>query len=101
MMPDLDIKYVQVCSETLKTAKVLSSKGDKHYEVTASLDEQSDRCTCPGFGYRRKCRHVDELRSTICGWDEQHSDEVQTPQQEMEGVCPKCGGETTVIKVAV
>jgi predicted nucleic-acid-binding Zn-ribbon protein len=44
---------------------------------------------------------VTELRQKLCGWNEQYSDEVQTPQQEMEAVCPKCGGETYTFKAGV
>ena len=43
-----------------KVYKVKSSKGDKEYEVkmnaTGSLE-----CTCPGYGFRRKCRHINEV----------------------------------------
>jgi hypothetical protein len=101
-VPDLTIEYKQVCRQTELAENVLSSKGDKTYSVLATLEGgYHDSCTCPGFGFRGKCRHIEEVRSRICGWHELHSDEIQTPQQEMEGICPKCGGETLVKKVAV
>lgn len=40
--------------------KVKGSKGDS-YTVT-SLDGQWN-CTCPGFGFRRKCKHIDEVKT--------------------------------------
>ena len=47
-----------------KVYKVTSSKGDSYYEVkmnsTGSLD-----CTCPGYGFRRKCRHIDHVKSEL------------------------------------
>jgi uncharacterized Zn finger protein len=100
-MPDLTIIYVQACATTTLTKKVESSKGGKFYDVHASLEERGEKCTCPGFGFRGHCRHIAEVRGQICGWNEQDSDEVQTPQQEMEAVCPRCGGETMVLKVGV
>lgn len=100
-MPDLTVTHIQACRNTLKSAEVESSKGGKFYKVTVSLDGKLDNCTCPGFGYRRRCRHVDELRLQLCGWDEQTGEEVQTPQQEMEAICPRCKGETTIIKIGV
>lgn len=100
-MPDLDIVYHQVCTETQRTEKVKSSSGRGIYEVTASLDEKGESCTCKGFEFRRHCRHIDEVRSRICGWDEQYSPETQTPQQEMEAVCPKCGADTQTIRRGV
>lgn len=40
--------------------KVKGSKGDS-YTVT-SQDGQWN-CTCPGFGFRRKCKHIDEVKT--------------------------------------
>lgn len=40
--------------------RVLSSKGDHYYTVT--LTPSGDlSCTCPGFYYRGRCRHVQEI----------------------------------------
>jgi hypothetical protein len=47
-----------------KVYKVTSSKGDKEYEV--SIDSSgSFSCTCPGYGFRRKCRHIDYVKSEL------------------------------------
>lgn len=99
-MPDLDIIYVQVCGTNALKEEVQGSKGET-YEVFAHQDESYDNCTCMGFQFRRNCKHVRALREKLCGWHEQASEERQTPQQEMEGICPKCGGETVVIRFAV
>lgn len=40
---------------------VTGSKGD---EYTVSLDSGRWSCTCPGHGFRGRCRHVDEIRNT-------------------------------------
>jgi len=50
-----------------KVYKVKSSKGDKEYEV--KMDSSGSlSCTCPGYGFRRRCRHIDyvmnELKAT-------------------------------------
>jgi len=37
-----------------------SSKGDKQYDVT--FDGLWWSCTCPGFGFRRDCRHLKEVK---------------------------------------
>lgn len=100
-MPDLDIVYRQACTNTTKSGKVKSSRGTGEYTVTASLDEKSDFCTCPGWKYHGRCRHVTQLREELCSWQEDVSEEVQTPQQEMSCICPRCGSETTVLKFAV
>lgn len=42
------------------TRMVKSSKGDKEYKVT--YGPTGWNCECPGFGFRRSCRHVKELQ---------------------------------------
>ena len=40
--------------------EVLSSKGDKKYKV--AYDGMWWNCECPGFGFRKKCAHVDQVK---------------------------------------
>ena len=40
-----------------KVYKVLSSKGDKEYLVQMN-NTGSMECTCPGYQFRRSCRHI-------------------------------------------
>ena len=46
-----------------KVYKVLSSRGDKEYEVKMN-NTGSMECTCPGYGFRRECRHIKEIISS-------------------------------------
>ena len=39
---------------------VISSNGTKNYKV--SYDGMWWNCECPGFGFRKKCHHVDEVK---------------------------------------
>lgn len=43
-----------------QTWSVAGSKGNNY---TVSLHRGAWSCTCPGHGFRNKCRHVDELRA--------------------------------------
>lgn len=45
-----------------KTWTVKGSKGSE-YLVTQERGQYS--CTCPGFGFRRACKHVDEIKREI------------------------------------
>ena len=38
--------------------------GSKGGEYTVSLGSGRWSCTCPGHGFRGRCRHVDELRAS-------------------------------------
>ena len=46
-----------------KVYKVKSSKGNKVYEVKMNISGSLE-CTCPGYGFRRKCRHIAETLQT-------------------------------------
>ena len=47
-----------------KEYKVMSSKGDKEY-VVKSDSTGSLSCECPGYGFRRRCRHIDQVTSSL------------------------------------
>ena len=47
-----------------KVYKVKSSRGDKTYEVTINSSGEFS-CTCPGYGFRRRCRHIDEVKKSL------------------------------------
>ncbi len=38
-------------------------KGSKGTEYTVSLRQGQWSCTCPGFGWRRRCKHVEEKQA--------------------------------------
>ena len=40
--------------------KVTSSKGDKEYQIQMN-SSGSLECECPGYGFRRRCRHIDQV----------------------------------------
>ena len=46
-----------------KVYKVKSSKGNSSYDVKMNTSGSLE-CSCPGYGFRRKCRHVTELMQT-------------------------------------
>ena len=47
-----------------KVYKVTSSKGDKEYQVKVN-SSGSLECECPGYGFRRKCRHISEVMGSL------------------------------------
>ena len=44
-----------------ETFEFTSSKGDRTY--TVAVRDGSYTCTCPGCGFRRKCKHVDQVKN--------------------------------------
>ena len=47
-----------------KVYKVTSSKGDKEYQVQLNTSGSLE-CECPGYGFRRRCRHITEVQSSL------------------------------------
>ena len=47
-----------------KVYKVKSSKGDKVYDINMNTSGSLE-CSCPGYGFRRKCRHIEEVKSLL------------------------------------
>ena len=47
-----------------KVYKVMSSKGDKEYQVQLNTSGSLE-CECPGYGFRRRCRHIDQVTSSL------------------------------------
>ena len=40
-----------------------SVKGSKGNTYTVKLSQGTYSCTCPGYGFRRKCRHIAEIKN--------------------------------------
>lgn len=79
------------------------------HEVTSSQDEdqkyvvhvnpwanrsEQHVCECKGYQFRGRCRHQKEAHQNHCGWNAAESVESQTPEQERNRICPRCGGPT-------
>lgn len=45
------------------TWKIKNSKGTGYYTVT--FDKGGWSCDCTGYGFRRKCRHIDEAKTKL------------------------------------
>ena len=93
-MPDLTIVYAQQCHKAGTDAQ-WNVGGYSQYFHIGGL-----QCTCKGFQFRKKCKHIDEIEHTRCTWHSMYS-EPQTEEQEENHVCPECGGETVTVRVAV
>jgi hypothetical protein len=53
-------------------------------------------CTCKGFYFRRRCKHVRHAETLHCGWEQMHHGGAP-----IDGRCPKCERPTITISYAV
>ena len=61
---DLTIRTESEVVEKPK-GQVWTVAGSKGNEYIVSLDGSRWSCTCPGHGFRGRCRHVDELSASV------------------------------------
>lgn len=45
----------------LSTSRIWTVEGSKGNAYTVSLDNGHYDCTCPGFGFRKQCKHVNQI----------------------------------------
>jgi len=45
------------------TFRALSSNGKKHYDVVLANGRWS--CSCPGFEFHRRCKHIDSIKLEV------------------------------------
>ncbi len=109
-MPDLDIVMMQQC----KSLSVTSAKVGEYFLTGIGLERLWPACTCSAYKFckhgtthfgRQKvpnwCKHIHQYHDNLCAWHEQDGTHAQTDEQRKNMLCPKCGGETEWVRVAV
>jgi hypothetical protein len=105
-----EIVNAEFCADYWATYEVLSSDGKTKYTVTFAGGEGGAHCTCKGFAYRKDCRHISEVFKKGCFWNPQWYDggsrEIKPTNyidedHHISTRCPKCGGPTVPVRIAV
>lgn len=107
-MPDLTTHPAWTCrTNTWWETEVPGSKGT--YTVHWGPCYRPDagemygwHCECPGFKYRRTCKHVDAVKAKRCGWNAvlEVTEEADRTTAG-EPCCPECGGPVEAFNVGV
>lgn len=69
----IDVERIVSINETVITQPVKTEpssntwivQGSKGKTYTVTLDHGRYECTCPGFQFRRSCKHVDEKKENV------------------------------------
>ncbi len=93
-MPNYSWHLPQRCGQRGKPhqKRVLSSSGAGSYSVLVHGAVRG--CTCPGWRYHGRCKHVAQVEAEVCGWELGKSPQHQTLQKNVACICPACGAET-------
>lgn len=57
-----DVKHINPYKKTIKTFEIKGSSGNM-YTITKRGNEIS--CNCPGFKFRGKCKHINQVNSRL------------------------------------
>lgn len=69
---------------TISSHYVLNSKADDYY-VVSQHEDFSFSCSCPGWRFRRRCRHIDEVKVTSGLAESKHPEWLR--QAAREALC--------------
>lgn len=97
-MGDMTIVYSQQCKSLSQTHFMTE---DGRYTIFRSSAYEWV-CSCPAWKYNatRPCKHIKALK--VCGWHREYDgDPPQNQHQRLNYICPRCGGETETIKIAI
>lgn len=61
--PKVKVTDTNKVMKGVKQFQVKNSKGDGHY--TVMIKDGNWSCGCAGYGYRRKCRHIEECKKKL------------------------------------
>jgi hypothetical protein len=106
----MDIVLMEMC-KSIDGPMTIEWKGNTDTYTIHNLfsERHYPTCTCPAYHFGKRvvnfggrmvpeiCRHIEEAQDSVCGWHNQYSPEPL----ETTGVCPRCGGPTVVVGVAV
>lgn len=102
-MSDLNIEYYWVCQDLdYFVRRIKSSDGKTEYNVCYHRGEWD--CSCQGFRFKLKCKHIDQAMKEQCTWNQfVHGGEPVIAENGTEkiAVCPECGRPCISVKMAV
>lgn len=95
-MPELSKVITCTCPSNMNWSHTFVSATKREHRVSFS-SHGGYHCTCEGYKYRKKCKHIDESHGLRCGWGaDAFANEIHD-----EKVCPECGEKTVPFYVGV
>jgi hypothetical protein len=100
-------EVVGFCATYYGVFEIRSSDGETLYEVNP--DANNGGCSCKGWEYRQKCRHMERVWEEACLYNPQWKDPGPGTLEPVRylrpgdhyGECPGCGGPLVPVRIAV
>lgn len=84
-MSDLTYEYYWICESaqnwSTKVGDYVVSYGFSH----SGLYDYDYECTCKGFQFRKKCKHIEEAKKLHCNWNQ-----FVDGGSPADSMCPRC-----------
>ena len=100
-MPDLTIQNMEMCQDLDNGMWTVPSSSSPSEAYVVFFMSGMWHFECSAFKFSRHtprtCKHIKQKQEEMCDWHPQGTG----PAQKKKGVCPKCGGPTIPIQVAV
>lgn len=99
-MTDFHILNARVCASVMQWEGRVNGHVVRWEKAPSGAYQMRYVCDCPGFRYRRECRHLKVADTLRCKWGED-AFSGSPSQPNADGSCPDCGGPTVPVRVAV
>lgn len=92
-MPDFTYENYYACQDL--NGRVTKIRGGTGIH-TIRYERGEWSCTCDGFKFHKKCKHIEAEKKKICKWCQEWDG-----GEPINGKCPKCNGPVFIYRSAV